>query len=192
MNPDSTRPDPTANLDAGTDPTLADDVSSALRDIPDFPVPGVTFKDFTPLLADAELSARVIEDVVSRHRGRADVVAGIEARGFVFGAVVAHHLGVGFVPIRKAGKLPSQTYSVDYDLEYGSATLQMHVDALQPGQRVLVIDDVLATGGTVAATVALIERAGAHVSAVEVVLEIGALEGRARVGDFTVHAILTA
>lgn len=188
MKPDSGSP----TSGGGLDLTLAADVAEALRDIPDFPVPGVNFKDFTPLLSDAGLSARVIEDVVARHRGLTDVVAGIEARGFVFGAVVAHHLGVGFVPIRKAGKLPSQTYAVDYDLEYGSATLEMHVDALQPGQRVLVIDDVLATGGTVAATVALIERAGAQVTAVEVVLEIGALGGRDRVPEVLVHAMLTA
>ncbi|MGB3829167.1 MAG: adenine phosphoribosyltransferase [Ornithinimicrobium sp.] len=173
------------------DTQLARDVAAVLRDIPDFPQPGVTFKDFTPLLADAQLSRRVVADVVGRHHGHADVVAGIEARGFVFGAVVSQQLGVGFVPIRKAGKLPCDTYTVEYELEYGQATLEMHVDAVRPGQRVLVVDDVLATGGTVAATIELIRRAGAQVVGVEVVLEISALQGRARLpGGVAVQALL--
>ncbi len=178
------------DITPSSDHTLADDVAAILRDIPDFPEPGVTFKDFTPLLADADLSRRVVADVVSRHVGQVDVVAGIEARGFVFGAVVAHHLGVSFVPIRKAGKLPCETFAVEYDLEYGSATLEMHVDALTSGQRVLVVDDVLATGGTVAATIELIERAQAHVSGVEVLLEISALEGRSRLQEVPVRSLL--
>ncbi len=173
------------------DPHLARDVAAVLRDIPDFPQPGVTFKDFTPLLADAALSRRVVADVVSRHRGRVDVVAGIEARGFLFGAVVAQQLEVAFVPIRKAGKLPCETYAVEYDLEYGSATLEMHVDAVTSGQRVLVVDDVLATGGTGAATVELIQRAGGEVTAVEVVLEISALDGRSQLPSISVQALLS-
>ncbi|MGB6022497.1 MAG: adenine phosphoribosyltransferase [Ornithinimicrobium sp.] len=178
--------DPTLSFDH----TLAADVAAVLRDIPDFPEPGITFKDFTPLLADAELSRRVVADVVSRYAGEVDVVAGIEARGFVFGALVAHHLGVSFVPIRKAGKLPCETYAVEYDLEYGSATLEMHVDAVTSGQRVLVVDDVMATGGTVAATIELIERAEAYVTAVEVILEISALDGRGRLEAVAVRSLL--
>lgn len=179
------------NSSLSADPHLARDVAAVLRDIPDFPQAGVTFKDFTPLLADAALSKRVVADVVSRHRGRVDVVAGIEARGFLFGAVVAQQLEVAFVPIRKAGKLPRETYAVEYDLEYGSATLEMHVDAVASGQRVLVVDDVLATGGTGAATVELIHRAGGEVTAVEVVLEISALEGRSQLPSISVQALLS-
>lgn len=171
--------------------TLAGRVREALREVPDFPRAGVVFKDFTPLLLDHTLSSDVAADVVSRHRGAVDLVLGIEARGFILGSVIAHHLGVGFVPVRKAGKLPSACHSVDYDLEYGSATLQMHVDALTPGDRVLVVDDVLATGGTAAATCDLVTRAGAHVRALEVVLELGALRGRSRLGEVPVHALLT-
>ncbi|MGB3186581.1 MAG: adenine phosphoribosyltransferase [Ornithinimicrobium sp.] len=169
---------------------LARDVEAILRDVPDFPEPGIVFKDFTPLLADPLLSARVVADVAERHVGAVDVIAGIEARGFLFGAVIAHNLAVPFVPIRKAGKLPRQTHRVDYDLEYGRASLEMHVDAVSQGQRVLVVDDVLATGGTGAATLELLRRAGAQVTAVEVVLEITALDGRRAMPDIAVHALL--
>jgi len=172
--------------------TLAQDVSAALRDVPDFPEPGIVFKDFTPLLADAVLSGRVVDDLADRHRGGVDIVAGIEARGFVFGAATAYALAVPFVPIRKAGKLPSATHRVDYDLEYGSATLEMHTDAVKPGQRVLLVDDVLATGGTAAATVELLRRAEATVVAVEVILELAFLSGRDAVPDVVVRALLTS
>lgn len=171
---------------------LGRDVEAVLRDVPDFPEPGVVFKDFTPLLADPLLSARVVADVTERHRGRVDVIAGIEARGFLFGTVIAHNLAVPFVPIRKAGKLPRQTHRVDYKLEYGSASLEMHVDAVGQGQRVLVVDDVLATGGTGAATVELVRKAGAQVTALEVVLEITVLDGRGALPDIAVHALLQA
>ncbi len=169
---------------------LAADVSARLRDVPDFPQPGILFKDFTPVLADAALSARVADDVVQRHAGRIDAVVGIEARGFIFGAVVAQRLSVAFVPVRKAGKLPRETHSVSYDLEYGSATLELHVDAFSSGARVLVVDDVLATGGTLAATIALIQRTGAVVAAVEVILEIEALEGRRACRGVPIRALI--
>jgi adenine phosphoribosyltransferase len=169
---------------------LARDVSGVLRDIPDFPEPGIVFKDFTPLLADAALTARVVDDLAERHRGAVDVVAGIEARGFLFGAATAYALALPFVPIRKAGKLPRATYQVEYDLEYGSATLEMHMDAVDPGQRVLLVDDVLATGGTAAATVELLRRAQAQVVALEVILELGFLSGRDAVPDVVVSALL--
>lgn len=172
-------------------PALARDVAESLRSIPDFPEPGVVFKDFTPVLLDAPLRARVVADVVDRHRGRVDAVVGIEARGFILGAVVAHELGVGFVPVRKAGKLPSRTHAVSYDLEYGSATIEMHQDAIRPGQRVLVVDDVLATGGTAAATCDLVQRCGGTVTGIEVVLELAFLEGRSRLGNYPVTALLT-
>jgi adenine phosphoribosyltransferase len=164
-------------------------VLSRIRDIPDFPQAGVLFKDFTPLLADGEAFAAVAHDIVDRYAGRVDVVVGIEARGFILGAAVAHHLGIGFVPVRKSGKLPGPSLSEEYSLEYGSAVLEMHESALQPGQRVLVLDDVLATGGTVAATCRLVERAGATVTGIDVVLELTFLGGREKVGDRPLYAI---
>lgn len=174
----------------GTDLDLARDVGASLRAIPDFPEPGVVFKDFTPLLLDAGLRDRVVADVVARCRGTVDVVIGIEARGFILGAVIAHELGVGFVPVRKEGKLPSDTHAVSYTLEYGSATIEMHRDAVTPGRRVLVVDDVLATGGTAAAAVELVRRSGAEPVAVEVVLELGFLHGRDKLAGTPVHALL--
>ena len=164
-------------------------VLSRIRDIPDFPQPGVLFKDFTPLLADGEAFAAVVHDVAGRYAGQVDVVVGIEARGFIIGAAVAHHLDIGFVPVRKSGKLPGPSLSEEYTLEYGSAVLEMHESALQPGQRVLVVDDVLATGGTVAATCLLVERAGATVTGIDVVLELTFLGGREKVGDRPLYAI---
>ena len=135
-------------------------VLDRIRDIPDFPQAGVLFKDFTPLLADGAAFAAVTHDISSRDAGQVDVVVGIEARGFILGAAVAHHLGSGFVPVRKSGKLPGPSLSEEYTLEYGTAVLEVHEGALQPGERALVVDDVLATGGTVAATCRLVERAG--------------------------------
>ena len=166
-------------------------VASRLRDIPDFPVPGVTFKDFTPLLSDGPALRAVVQDISSRYAGRVDVVVGIEARGFILGAAVAYELGIGFVPVRKAGKLPGATHSAEYDLEYGSAVIEVHADAFAAGTRALVMDDVLATGGTAAAACELIERAGASVEAVEVVLELGFLNGRSKLAGRTVHAMLS-
>jgi len=164
-------------------------VLSRIRDIPDFPQDGVLFKDFTPLLSDGAAFAAVVDDIASRYAGRVDVVVGIEARGFILGAAVALRLGLGFVPVRKSGKLPGPSLREDYTLEYGSAVLEMHEDALAPGQRALVVDDVLATGGTVAATCRLVERAGATVAGIDVVLELTFLDGRAQVGDRPLHAI---
>lgn len=173
------------------DPDVARDVAASLRAIPDFPEPGVVFKDFTPLLLDATLRRRVVDDVVRRRAGSVDLVIGVEARGFILGAVIAHELGVGFAPVRKEGKLPAATRAVSYTLEYGSATIELHADAVRHGQRVLVVDDVLATGGTAAATVDLVRQCGAQVVAVEVVLELGFLHGRERLGGTEVHALLT-
>lgn len=175
----------------GQDPDLARDVAASLRDIPDFPQQGVLFKDFTPLLLDVSLRDRVVQDVVGRHAGQVEAVLGIEARGFILGAVIAQALQVGFVPVRKEGKLPSRTHSVSYSLEYGTATVEMHTDAIRPGQRVLVVDDVLATGGTAAAAVELVRRSGGQVAAVEVVLELAFLEGRRKLDGTLVHALLT-
>lgn len=170
---------------------ISDLVASKLRDVPDFPKPGVMFKDFTPLLADGPALRELVRDIAQRYAGTVDVVVGIEARGFIVGGAVAYELGLGMVPVRKAGKLPGQTLRESYTLEYGTAEIEVHGDAFEAGQRVLVIDDVLATGGTAAATAALVERAGAEVAAIEVVLELSFLEGRKRLGNWPVNAILT-
>lgn len=174
------------------DPQLAADVLAGMRDIPDFPEPGVVFKDFTPVLLDTGLRDRIVADTVQRRRGQVDVVAGIEARGFILGAMIAHALGVGFVPVRKAGKLPAAVHTESYTLEYGTATLEIHQDAVSHQERVLIVDDVLATGGTLAATSELVERCGASVAAIELVLEIGALQGRSRLAGYDLHCLVTA
>ncbi|MBA2770183.1 MAG: adenine phosphoribosyltransferase [Sporichthyaceae bacterium] len=174
---------------------LADRLRAHIRDVPDFPRPGIDFKDITPLLADHATFSATVDALAAPHRGSAiDVVAGIEARGFVLGAPVALILGAGFAPVRKKGKLPGSTVEASYDLEYGSATLEVTSDAFAPAARVLVIDDVLATGGTAAATVDLVRRCGAEVIGVSVLLELGFLDGRAAlvaVGVEDPHALLT-
>jgi adenine phosphoribosyltransferase len=155
---------------------------SRVREVPDWPEPGVLFRDLTPLMADPAAFAAAI-DLLAMHVGRdtADVVVGIEARGFPYGAALAHHLSAGFVTMRKPGKLPGSVHSQDYDLEYGSTSLELHQDAVGPGSRVVIVDDVLATGGTASAAVELVRRTGAHVAAVAVVLDLPALGGRERV-----------
>ena len=169
----------------------SDLVASRVRDVPDFPKPGIVFKDIAPLLSDGDAFTSLVRDIAQRYAGRVDVVAGIEARGFIFGAPVALALGLGFVPIRKAGKLPGDTIASAYSLEYGVAEVEVQADAFVPGARVLLIDDVLATGGTAAAACELIERGGAEVTALEFVIELGFLDGRDRLADRPVNAILT-
>ncbi|MVA75952.1 adenine phosphoribosyltransferase [Auraticoccus sp. F435] len=155
-------------------------VADLIVDVPDWPTPGVTFKDITPLLASPGGFSAAVTELVSGAPGDVDLVVGTEARGFLFAAPVALALGAGFVPVRKPGKLPRETYSQSYELEYGRETLAVHTDAVPAGARVLVVDDVLATGGTVAATVDLLRRLGAEVLGVSVVLELGFLGGRQR------------
>ncbi len=168
---------------AGERDAVAGLVAAHIVEVPDFPQPGIMFKDLTPLFADARAFARTIDAIVAHHGPDTfDVVAGIEARGFMIGAAVAYAAGVGFVPVRKAGKLPRETLGVSYALEYGQATLEVHTDAFVAGQRVLVVDDVLATGGTAEATMALVERAGGRVVGLTVLLELAFLNGRARIG----------
>lgn len=171
--------------------TLPERILATMRDVEDFPEPGVTFKDITPVLADGDLLAQAVRAHADPYRGRVDCVAGLEARGFIFGAAVAMDLGVGFLPIRKAGKLPGPTVGVDYDLEYGSARIELHAGDLPAGARVLLVDDVLATGGTAAAGCRLIESCGATVAAVEVLTEIAALDGRTLLEGYTVRSLLT-
>ena len=170
---------------------ISEIVATRLRDVPDFPVAGVIFKDFTPLLSDGPALRAVVQDISRRYAGQVDVIVGIEARGLILGAAVAYELGIGFVPVRKAGKLPGATHSAEYDLEYGTAVIEVHADAFRGGKRALVMDDVLATGGTAEAACELVERAGASVEAVEVVLELGFLHGRSKLTGRPVHAILS-
>jgi adenine phosphoribosyltransferase len=168
------------------------DLSRFVRDVPDFPKPGVVFKDLTPMLADARAFAAAVDALIEPFREAAvERVVGIEARGFIFGAAAAHALGAGFVPLRKPGKLPARTIGVDYALEYGRDRLEMHADALVRGERVLLVDDVLATGGTLAAGASVCEQAGAMLVGGAVVAEIGFLLGRARWARGEVlHAVL--
>ncbi len=179
---------------AAHDEYLQAHLGSLIRDIPDFPQAGVVFKDITPLLADHDGFSAVIEVLARAGRDAdgnvvVDKVVGMEARGFILAAPVALALGAGFVPVRKAGKLPADTHSVGYALEYGEATLELHQDAIAPGERVLLVDDVLATGGTVAATAQLVEACGGTVHGVAVLLELSFLAGRDRTGDLPVTAI---
>lgn len=167
-------------------------LAALIRDVPDFPTPGVLFKDITPLLADGPAWCATVDLLSELHgTGPVDLVVGIEARGFVLGAAVAFRLGVGFVPLRKPRKLPYRTNSVTYSLEYGEETLEMHTDAVQPGDRVLVVDDVLATGGTAAAAVTLLENAGATVAGLSFLLELTFLDGRSRLGGVPVSSLIT-
>ena len=188
-------------------------ILAKVRDIPDYPQPGIVFKDITPLLADGSALTAVVAALAAGHGeselpagreesgrkeggwreggwGKIDKVVGIEARGFILAAPVACCLGAGFVPVRKQGKLPAATYAQSYQLEYGTATIEVHADAFQPGERVLIVDDVLATGGTAAATASLVRRSGAEAVAVVVLLELGFLDGRARLPDLEVRSLL--
>jgi adenine phosphoribosyltransferase len=176
-------------------PGLADALA-LIADVSDFPEPGILFKDITPLLADPVAFEAVIEALAAAGRDASgapvvDKVLGMESRGFILGAPVALALGVGFVPVRKAGKLPRATYAVSYALEYGEATLEVHQDALQPDERVLLVDDVLATGGTARATVELAEKCGAVVHGLAVLMELGFLPGRQTLGDVPLTTLLT-
>ncbi|MBY3552177.1 adenine phosphoribosyltransferase [Modestobacter lapidis] len=181
-----------------------DELIAALSvDVPDFPVPGVVFRDLTPVFADGEAFRRVVDGLAEpavvdpraaavgggRGGGAFDVVAGVEARGFLLAAAVALDAGTGVVPIRKAGKLPRERVSAEYALEYGTATLEMHTDSVRPGQRVLLVDDVLATGGTLLAAIGLVEQLGGVVTGVSVVAELVALGGRQRIAPHPVHAL---
>ena len=169
-------------------------LTDLVRDVPDYPEPGVVFKDITPLLGDHEAFSSVIEALAAAGRDGdgnvvVDKVGGMEARGFILAAPVALALGAGFVPVRKAGKLPRATHAVSYALEYGAATLEIHHDGVAPGERVLLVDDVLATGGTVAATRELVEACGGDVLGVAVLLELTFLPGRATIGDLPLLAL---
>jgi len=168
------------------------ELKNRIRHVPDFPKAGILFYDVTTLLRDPQGFKLAIDAMSEPYRGAGiSLVVGIESRGFILGAAVADRIGAGFVPVRKVGKLPSTTIRVSYDLEYGSDSLEMHSDAVEPGQRVLIVDDLLATGGTARATVDLVKKLGGVVHAVAVLIELGELNGRQRLTGDTVHAVLT-
>ncbi|MES2996487.1 MAG: adenine phosphoribosyltransferase [Verrucomicrobiota bacterium] len=169
-----------------------DPLSLAIRDVPDFPEPGIVFKDITPLLADPQLFNEAITRLCETADGMAvDKIAGIDARGFIFAAAVADRLGMGFVPLRKKGKLPWKTRSVSYALEYGEAIIEIHEDAVRPGERVLIVDDLLATGGTAAAAVELLEQVGAAIAGVSFLVELAFLRGREKLGQHRIRTVIT-
>jgi adenine phosphoribosyltransferase len=164
-------------------------IADLIRDVPDFPQPGVGFKDISPLLQSPQGFAAAVEAMVAASPADVDLVLGMEARGFIFGAPIALALGAGFVPVRKPGKLPMPTLDESYDLEYGRNTLSVHADAVRPGARVLVVDDVLATGGTVLATAALVRRLGAELAQTTVLVELEFLHGRDRLAEQGLTAV---
>ena len=166
------------------------DLARHIRDIPDFPKPGILFKDITPLLADPAAFRETIDRLADGFRGRVDTVLGIESRGFIVGAAVAYALGTGLALVRKPGKLPAQTYSAHYELEYGKDTLEIHRDAIGHGHRVLLVDDLLATGGTASAAAELIKRCGGTIAGFSFIVELAFLNGRKRIGDHEVRSLI--
>ena len=171
-----------------SDPAPGFDLRSAIRNVPDFPKPGILFRDITPLLADVGAFREAVRRMAEPYaQGDVDVVVGAEARGFIFGAPIALALGAGFVPVRKKGKLPAETTSVTYDLEYGSDTIEMHTDAVSGGTRAVMVDDLLATGGTMAACCEMVEKAGGAIVGVEFLIELAFLGGRAKLRKYPVR-----
>jgi adenine phosphoribosyltransferase len=167
------------------------DLERAIRNVPDFPKPGIQFKDITPVLADARLFAGAIDLLTRRFQpGSVDAVVGIDARGFIFAAAAALRLQAGFIPVRKKGKLPYQTIEQDYALEYGHATVAIHTDAIKPGCRVLLVDDLLATGGTAAATAALVKKLGGEILEAGFLIELQFLKGREKLGGIPIHSLV--
>ena len=168
------------------------DLASFIRDIPDFPKPGIIFKDITPLLKSPEATAEAASVMADPFRSSGvEAVAGVESRGFIFGTLVARELGVGFIPVRKPGKLPAETVSASYELEYGTDSVEIHKDAFDKGQKVLLVDDLLATGGTMGATVRLVEGLEGCIVGISFLVELAFLDGRSKLGDHKVVSILT-
>ena len=166
--------------------------ASLIRDISDFPKSGILFKDITPVLGDAAAFQEVIDRFVAQAQGLSpDLIVGVESRGFLFGTPIALALGIGFVPIRKVGKLPAETIQEEYALEYGTAAVEVHRDAIRPGQRVLIVDDLLATGGTAAAAAKLVEKLGGKVAGLDFLIELEFLAGRQALSGYDVHSLLT-
>jgi adenine phosphoribosyltransferase len=182
-----------SSMIAAMAPDILDSIRSTIRDVHDFPKPGIIFKDITPVLANPALLAQTVDGMIEATGiTQVDKVVGIDARGFIFGALIAERLGAGFIPVRKKGKLPWQTRGVDYALEYGTNSVEMHLDAITPGETVLLADDLLATGGTAGAALHLIEQAGGQVLGSTFFIELGFLGGREKVsGSGPVHALIT-
>jgi len=167
------------------------ELKNIIRDVPDFPKKGIIFKDITTLLARGDMFRRVIDEISDRYKSAGiEKVVGIESRGFIFGAPIAYNLSAGVVPIRKKGKLPYKTLSETYSLEYGTDTLEMHEDALKPGMKVIIVDDLLATGGTAKATARLVEKSGAKIAGIAFVIELGFLNGRKALNNYDVFSLL--
>ena len=169
-----------------------DELRAKIREIPDFPKPGILFYDITTLLKDPVAYRAAIDAMLAPYAGMSiDIVVGMESRGFIFSAPLAYQLGAGLVPVRKLGKLPAETISVEYALEYGSNTLEVHRDAIEPGQKVLIVDDLLATGGTVNGTVELVQRLKGEIAGLAFLVELGFLKGRDRLAGYTVSSVIT-
>jgi len=167
-------------------------LKALIREIPDFPQPGILYRDITPLLRDPKAFKYVIDQLAARFRDDPlDAIVAVESRGFLFGAPLAHQMGMPLIPVRKPGKLPAATYTTEFTLEYGASTLELHTDAISTGERVLVVDDLLATGGTLAATARLVEMAGGVVGAICVIIELTQLKGRRQLAGYDVYSLLT-
>jgi adenine phosphoribosyltransferase len=170
---------------------MYDELKAAVRDVPDFPIKGILFKDITPILHDGRLFRIAVDSFADRHKGKKiDAVVGIDARGFIFAGAVAYKLGVGFVPVRKKGKLPYKTVVTSYTLEYGSETSEMHIDALKKGDNVIIVDDLLATGGTAMAAATLVKQLGATIVEIDFLIELSFLKGRERLKEHPLFAAM--
>jgi adenine phosphoribosyltransferase len=171
---------------------MHEQLKAAVRDVPDFPIKGILFKDITPILQDGKLFRQAVDAIADRHKNKPlSAVVGIDARGFIFAGAVAYKLGLGLVPVRKKGKLPYKTVVTSYTLEYGSETSEMHVDALRTGDRVIIVDDLLATGGTAMAAATLVKQLGADVAEIDFLIELSFLKGRERLKDYNVFSAIT-
>lgn len=170
---------------------MYDQIKAAIRDVPDFPIKGIIFKDITPILQDGKLFRATVDAIADRHKGKkVDGVVGIDARGFIFAGAVAYKLGIGMIPVRKKGKLPYKTVVTSYTLEYGSETSEMHIDAVKKGDHVIIVDDLLATGGTAMAAATLVKQLGGHVDEIDFLIELSFLKGRDRLKDHPVFSII--
>jgi len=170
---------------------MYDHLKAAVRDVPDFPIKGILFKDITPILQDGKLFREAVDAIADRHKGKnIKAVVGIDARGFIFAGAVAYKLGVGFVPIRKKGKLPYKTVVTSYTLEYGSETSEMHTDAIKRGDNVIIVDDLLATGGTAMAAATLVKQLGGNIAEIDFLIELSFLKGRDRLKDHNVFSVI--
>ena len=170
---------------------MHDQLKAAVRDVPDFPIKGILFKDITPILQDGKLFCMAVDSIADRHQGKkVDGVVGIDARGFIFAGAVAYKLGIGLVPVRKKGKLPYKTVVTSYTLEYGSETSEMHVDSIKKGDNVIIVDDLLATGGTAMAAATLVRQLGGNITEIDFLIELSFLKGRERLKDYQVFSAI--